>query len=107
MTEELDVSTADMLEIVAGGGNGVEYVDIPGLLERAAKELRTVIRERDEARAAVTTANFVVAEYQSDLIEAEQRGYRKGVEDAAGLMEKHGFGGSAAAILALLEQKGD
>ena len=35
------VTTADMLEIVAGGGNGSEYVDIIGLLETAAKELRT------------------------------------------------------------------
>ena len=34
------VTTADMLEIVAGGGNGVEYVDITGLMETAAKELR-------------------------------------------------------------------
>jgi hypothetical protein len=39
-TDKFDVPTADMLEIVAGGGNGVEYVDLPGLLERAAKELR-------------------------------------------------------------------
>lgn len=34
------VTTADMLEIVAGGGNGVEYVDITGLMETAAKELK-------------------------------------------------------------------
>ena len=38
--EQMDVTTADMLEIVAGGGNGVEYVDISSLIEKAAKELR-------------------------------------------------------------------
>lgn len=38
--EPFVVTTADMLEIVAGGGNGVEYVDIVGLMEDAAKELR-------------------------------------------------------------------
>jgi hypothetical protein len=40
MTEEFEVTTADMLEIVAGGGNGVEYVDVNGLIEKAAQELR-------------------------------------------------------------------
>lgn len=38
--DELQITTADMLEIVAGGGNGVEYVDVCGLIETAAKELR-------------------------------------------------------------------
>jgi hypothetical protein len=40
MSEEFEVTTADMLEIGAGGGNGVEYVDVNGLIEKAAKELR-------------------------------------------------------------------
>lgn len=38
--EPFIVTTADMLEIAAGGGNGSEYVDIVGLMETAAKELR-------------------------------------------------------------------
>lgn len=42
--EEFIITTADMLEIVAGGGNGVELVNINALLEQAAKELR----EKDE-----------------------------------------------------------
>lgn len=51
MTDDFEVTTADMLEIVAGGGNGVEYVDIPGLLEKAAKELRDLTVKRDTAEA--------------------------------------------------------
>ena len=55
-TEKFDVPTADMLEIVAGGGNGVEYVDLPGLLERAAKELREKSAEIPRLRKLVKTA---------------------------------------------------
>ena len=44
------VTTADMLEIVAGGGNGVEYVDITGLMETAAKELREKDAEIEQLR---------------------------------------------------------
>ena len=44
------VTTADMIEIVAGGGNGSEYVDIVGLLETAAKELRTKDEEIERLR---------------------------------------------------------
>ena len=44
------VTTADMLEIVAGGGNGSEYVDIVGLLETAAKELRTKDEKIEQLR---------------------------------------------------------
>lgn len=38
--EPFIITTADMLEIAASGGNGSEYVDIVGLMENAAKELR-------------------------------------------------------------------
>tara|TARA_R110000868_G_scaffold300126_1_gene560550 strand:+ start:61449 stop:61715 length:267 start_codon:yes stop_codon:yes gene_type:complete len=48
------VTTADMLEIVAGGGNGVEYVDITGLMETAAKELREKDDEIERLREALT-----------------------------------------------------
>ena len=64
------VTTADMLEIVAGGGNGVEYVDITGLMETAAKELK----EKDEE------------------IERLQ-GYRNKILEEAAL-NAEGFGGS-------------
>jgi len=65
------VTTADMLEIVAGGGNGVEYVDITGLMETAAKELR----EKD------------------DEIERLQKSRNEILEEAA--LNAEGFGGSA------------
>ena len=64
------VTTADMLEIVAGGGNGVEYVDITGLMETAAKELR----EKD------------------DEIERLQKSRNEILEEAA--LNAEGFGGS-------------
>ncbi len=38
--EVLPVSLEDMLEMVAAGGNGATFVDIPNLLKAAAKELR-------------------------------------------------------------------
>ena len=64
------VTTADMLEIVAGGGNGVEYVDITGLMETAAKELR----EKD------------------DEIERLRKSRNEILEEAA--LNAEGFGGS-------------
>lgn len=53
MTEEFDVTTADMLEIIAGGGNGIEYVDIVSLIEKAAKELREQAYEIERLREAL------------------------------------------------------
>lgn len=35
-----DLSLSDMLEIVAGGGNGVEYININNLMEKAATRIR-------------------------------------------------------------------
>jgi hypothetical protein len=59
--EELDITTADMLEIVASGGNGSELVDLPAIMSKAAKELREKdarIAELDAALAkAKETAN--------------------------------------------------
>lgn len=51
--DELQITTADMLEIVAGGGNGVEYVDVCGLIETAAKELREKDKDISNLREAL------------------------------------------------------
>jgi hypothetical protein len=71
----------------------------------------TLRRERDEARAAVTTANSVVAEWQRDMEKAEARGYERGAREAAYVAnefakDRMGTLSAAelrAAILALLE----
>jgi len=57
------VTTADMLEIVAGGGNGVEYVDITGLMETAAKELREKDDEIERLRGMLISALDGLDEY--------------------------------------------
>ena len=57
------VTTADMLEIVAGGGNGVEYVDITGLMETAAKELREKDDEIERLRGMLIFALDGLDEY--------------------------------------------
>lgn len=51
MTDNMEVTTADMLEIWIGGGNGSEYVDGVGLCETAAKELRELHVEITRLRA--------------------------------------------------------
>lgn len=53
--EPFKVTTADMLEIVAGGGNGVEYVDIVSLIETAAKELREKDAKIEQLRGVLLT----------------------------------------------------
>ncbi len=40
LSDEQEVTTADMLEIVASGGNGSDLVDLSPLLQKAARELR-------------------------------------------------------------------
>ena len=50
MEKPFIVTTADMLEIAASGGNGSEYVDIVGLMENAAKELREKDAEIERLR---------------------------------------------------------
>ena len=61
------VTTADMLEIVAGGGNGVEYVDITGLMETAAKELR----EKDDE---IVRLREMLVEAEAELIYLRRHG---------------------------------
>ena len=51
--EPFIITTADMLEIAASGGNGSEYVDIVGLMENAAKELREKDAEIEQLREAL------------------------------------------------------
>ena len=51
--EPFIVTTADMLEIAASGGNGSEYVDIVGLMENAAKELREKDAKIERLREAL------------------------------------------------------
>lgn len=53
------LKTADMLEIVASGGNGAELVDLPWLLGVAVKELRetdAIRAERERLRGALQDA---------------------------------------------------
>jgi len=69
------VTTADMLEIVAGGGNGVEYVDITGLMETAAKELREKDDEIEQLREALAFyAEWGIDAPAVDAIIEEDRG---------------------------------
>lgn len=53
MSDDINLTTADMLEIAASGGNGVEYVNVPALMEKASAELRVVTAERDRLRDAL------------------------------------------------------
>ena len=55
MEKPFILTTADMLEIAASGGNGSEYVDIVGLMENAAKELREKDAEIERLREALRT----------------------------------------------------
>ena len=55
MEKPFILTTADMLEIAASGGNGSEYVDIVGLMENAAKELREKDAEIERLRDALRT----------------------------------------------------
>ena len=55
MEKPFILTTADMLEIAASGANGSEYVDIVGLMENAAKELREKDAEIERLRDALRT----------------------------------------------------
>ena len=57
------VTTADMLEIAASGGNGSEYVDIVGLMENAAKELREKDAEIERLREYERLVKFIANDY--------------------------------------------
>ena len=84
MEKPFILTTADMLEIAASGANGSEYVDIVGLMENAAKELREKDAEIERLREALKellnvipnfppAGNFLVGmleRYNKALIEA-------------------------------------
>ena len=73
--EPFIVTTADMLEIVAGGGNGSEYVDVSGLIETAAKELREKDNEIEQLREALRFyAEWGIDAPAVDAIIEEDRG---------------------------------
>jgi hypothetical protein len=57
--EEIEISTADMLEIVASGVDGVEFIDLPRLLRQAAFELRA----KDEKIIDLYTSSLVGSSY--------------------------------------------
>lgn len=64
MSDSINLTTADMLEIVAGGGNGVEYVDVPALMEKAAAELREAAD-----KAQWTTSDDMLEAFAKQLAE--------------------------------------
>ena len=66
MEKPFILTTADMLEITASGANGSEYVDIVGLMENAAKELREKDAEIERLREEISLG--------------EKRGYRMGYD---------------------------
>jgi hypothetical protein len=70
--EPFIVTTADMLEIVAGGGNGSEYVDVSGLIETAAKELREKDNEIEQLRKLEARYWEFASKYDSLLVEIER-----------------------------------
>ena len=73
--EPFILTTADMLEIVAGGGNGSEYVDVSGLIETAAKELREKDNEIEQLREALRFyAEWGIDAPAVDAIIEEDRG---------------------------------
>jgi hypothetical protein len=73
------VTTADMREIAASppGGNGSKYVDIVGLMENAAKELREKDAEIDRLREEneYLKALAIHDQYKAES-EGEERGSR-------------------------------
>jgi hypothetical protein len=73
--EDFEVTTADMLEIVAGGGNGAEYVNIVGLIDQAAKELREKDSEIERLREALLTAQAMLSEMGLPSAEKCQMAY--------------------------------
>ena len=69
------ITTADILEIAASGGNGSEYVDIVGLMENAAKELREKDAEIEWLREALRFyAEWGIDAPAVDAIIEEDRG---------------------------------
>jgi predicted nuclease with TOPRIM domain len=87
MSEEFEVTTADMLEIVAGGGNGVEYIDVNGLIEKAAKELR----EKDARIAELDTRERQLEEMFLNWHDEARKGYARIAELEAALRDAEAF----------------
>jgi cell division septum initiation protein DivIVA len=103
--ETIELTTADMIEIVSSGGNGAEYVDVPSLLGQAAQELRALRAEnerlqseRDEALAKVKVLEEVAdcacaIDHATDecvyhcKIKAKARA--KAIEEAAAVVTEH------------------
>ena len=54
------VTTADFLEIIASGGNGAGYINVPFYLEKAAKELR-------EQDAEIVKLNKKVVDAEAEI----------------------------------------
>jgi hypothetical protein len=101
--EELDITTADMLEIVASGGNGGELVELPAIMSKAAKELREKDARIAELEAALAKAKETAdAEFTAKLryrderfaAEAEVKRLREALEYyASQYCESPGFDG--------------
>jgi hypothetical protein len=89
MSDKIELSTADMLEIAASGGNGVEYVDVPALMEKAAAELREAadeivrLRESEREWMAVSAGHIEEA--------ATARAERDRLRDALRKIDSHIF----------------
>lgn len=77
------------------------------ILENAATDIERLIRDRDESLTEAKEAKELMQTHASEIFGAEARGYRRGVEDAAGVMDEYDLHRCSAAILALLEQTGD
>jgi hypothetical protein len=93
--EPFEITTADMLEIVASGGNGSELVDLPSLLEKAAKELRTYETSPTE-REAIRAAAMMEAARIADVIEGFQKIAQTDYDTAAERIPHYNHGETVA-----------
>ena len=87
--EQFEITTADMLEIVAGGGNGSEYVDIVGLIETAAKELREKDAGISELKTKVEQLEGKL-KWQTGIISMYDTALKDARKFIAAIMEKLG-----------------
>ena len=91
MEKPFILTTADMLEIAASGGNGSEYVDIVGLMENAAKELREKDAEIERLREALKELLNVIPNFPpagNFLVGMHERYNKALIEARAALKEK-------------------
>lgn len=85
MSDEMHVTTTDMLEIVASGGNGAEYVDYMGLMGQAAKELREMDAEIERLRKYESIVKRIAndwVELSHDKILLQRDDYRRWCSEA-------------------------